>query len=134
MKDKIAFTILRVSLGVVFLIFGIGKFQDDIWAQTIKSMEVFQELPWDVGITVFLIGVSEVVTGAFLILGVFTRLFSAIASLQLLVILVLLQFQEIRDIGLLGAAIYMALVRDESFGVKWILDLCIWKRKESNLD
>ncbi len=134
MKDKIAFTILRVSLGVVFLIFGIGKFQDDIWAQTIKSMEIFQELPWDVGITVFLIGVSEVVTGAFLILGVFTRLFSAIASLQLLVILVLLQFQEIRDIGLLGAAIYMALVRDESFGVKWILDLCIWKRKESNLD
>ena len=134
MKDKIAFTILRVSLGVVFLIFGIGKFQDDIWAQTIKSMEIFQELPWDVGITVFLIGVSEVVTGAFLILGVFTRLFSAIASLQLLVILVLLQFQEIRDIGLLGAAIYTALVRDESFGVKWILDLCIWKRKESNLD
>ena len=92
MKDKIAFTILRVGLGVVFLIFGIGKFQDDIWAQTIRSMEVFQGLPWDVGITVFLVGVSEVVAGTFLILGVFTRIFSAIASLQLLVILFLLQF------------------------------------------
>ena len=127
MKDKIAFTILRVSLGAVFLIFGIGKFQDDIWAQTIKSMEVFQGLPWDVGITVFLIGVSEVVTGTFLILGVFTRLFSAIASLQLIVILVLLQFQEIRDIGLLGIAIYMALAKDESYGFNKILTRCFKK-------
>ncbi|MCK5215992.1 MAG: DoxX family protein [Candidatus Omnitrophica bacterium] len=124
MKDKIAFTILRVGLGVVFLIFGIGKFQDDIWAQTIRSMEVFQGLPWDVGITVFLVGVSEVVAGTFLILGVFTRIFSAIASLQLLVILFLLQFQEIRDFGLLGAAIYMALVKDESFGFNRILACC----------
>ena len=127
MKDKIVFTILRVSLGAVFLIFGIGKFQDDIWAQTIKSMEIFQGLPWDVGITVFFIGVSEVVTGTFLILGVFTRIFSAIAGLQLVVILALLQFQEIRDIGLLGIAIYMAFVKDESFGFNWILTRCFKK-------
>ena len=92
MKSKLAFTVLRISLGVVFLIFGIGKFQDDIWAQTIKSMEVFQGLPWDVSVTVILIGVSEVTVGVFLILGLFTRIFSAVASLQLLVILFLLQF------------------------------------------
>lgn len=121
MKGKIAFTILRVSLGVVFLVFGVGKFQDDIWAQTIKSMEIFQGLPWDVDVTVFLIGVSEVVTGTFLILGIFIRIFSTIASLQLGTILILLQFQEIRDIGLLGMAIYMALVKEESFGFNRIL-------------
>jgi uncharacterized membrane protein YphA (DoxX/SURF4 family) len=123
MKDKIAFTVLRVSLGAVFLVFGIGKFQDDIWAQTIKSMEIFQGLPWDVGITVFIIGISEAVTGAFLILGIFTRIFAAIASLQLVVILILLQFQEIRDIGLLGAAIYMALAKNESYGLKEIMNM-----------
>lgn len=129
MKNKIAFTILRISLGVVFLIFGIGKLQDDIWAQTIKSMEIFQGLPWDVSITVFLIGVSEITIGAFLTLGVFTRVFSAVASLQLLTILFLLQFQEIRDIGLLGAAVFMALVESESFGVKWILNCGTNERK-----
>ena len=114
MKNKIAFTILRVGLGVVFLIFGIGKFQGDIWAETIKGMEIFQSLPWSVDITVLLIGASEVATGTFLILGIFTRLFAAVASLQLITILFLLQFQEIRDIGLLAAAVYMALARNKS--------------------
>ena len=118
MRNKIAVTILRVSLGVVFLIFGIGKFQDDIWAETIKSMAVFRGLPWSVNITVLLVGSSEVITGVFLILGFLTRFFSAVAAVQLLMILFLLQFQETRDIGLLGAAVYMALVKDTSLGVR----------------
>ncbi len=120
MKNKIAFFVLRVSLGIVFLAFGIGKFQGDVWAQTIKGMEIFQHLPWSVDITVLMIAISEVITGTFLILGVFTRLISAIAAGQLFTILFLLQFQETRDIGLLGMAVYMALVKDESFGVMWI--------------
>lgn len=128
MKHEFASTILRVSLGIVFLIFGIGKFQDDIWAQTIKSMEIFQKLPWGVSVSVIIIGISEVVTGVFLILGIFTRIFSMIASLQLLTILMLLQFQEVRDIGLLGAAVYMALIKNESYGLNWLYKRFLLKR------
>ncbi len=117
MKNQIAFTILRVSLGAVFLLFGIGKFQDDVWAQTIRNMDVFQSLPWNIDLTVLMIGTSEVVVGTALILGIFTRMFAAAAALQLTSILFLLQFQETRDFGLLGAAVYMALVKQESFGL-----------------
>jgi len=120
MKNKIAFLFLRVSLGMVFLMFGIGKFRNDIWAETIRGMDFFLKLPWDVSISVFLIGVLEVLTGTALIVGAFTRFFSVAAAVQLLGILILLKFGEIRDIALLGAAIYMILVRDESFGVDWL--------------
>jgi len=109
MKIKIGLLLLRVSLGVVFLIFGIGKFQNDIWAQTIRNMTVFESLPWSVDLTVILIGIVEVITAAALILGVFTRWFAALAALQLAAILVLLKFQQIRDIGLFGAALYLTL-------------------------
>lgn len=37
MKNKLAFLIIRVSLGIVFLIFGIGKFKNDIWAEAGKD-------------------------------------------------------------------------------------------------
>jgi len=120
MKHKIAYFILRLSLGAIFLTFGIGKFQNDYWARTIKAMEFFINLPWDVTLSVVLVGILEVVTGSFLILGLFTRFFSAMAVLQLIVILFLLRFQEVRDIGLLGVAIYLALVRDEAFSIRRI--------------
>lgn len=117
MKGKVVFSIMRILLGIVFLSFGIGKFQNDIWAQTIKTMDLFLKLPWDVNLSVLLIGVSEVVAGSALIIGIFTRFFSAIAALELLGILILLKFAEVRDIGLLGAALYMAVVNDDSFGI-----------------
>ena len=85
-------------------------------------MEIFQSLPWSVDITVVLIGVTEIVIGSFLVLGAFTRVFSALACLQLITILFLLQFQEIRDIGLLGVALYMALVKQESFDLRWLFN------------
>jgi len=121
MKNKFSFLILRVCLGIVFVLFGIGKFQNDIWAQTIKTMDFFLKLPWDVNISVSLIGVSEVLTGAGLILGLFTRFFASIAALQLIGILILLKFGEIRDIGLLGAAIYTAIAEEDLFGIDGFL-------------
>lgn len=117
MKNKIGLLLLRISLGIVFLIFGIGKFQNDIWAQTIRNMAVFESLPWSVDATVIMVGGLELVTAGALILGVFTRWFAALAALQLAVILVLLKFQQIRDIGLLGAAIYLTLGGSDWGGV-----------------
>lgn len=124
--EKVAFkqtasSIMRVSLGVVFLLFGIGKFRNDIWAETIKGMDFFLQLPWDVHISVFLIGIMEVLTGTALILGLFTRFFSAVAAVQLIAILILLKFEEVRDIGLLGMALYLISVENESFGIDWLM-------------
>lgn len=123
MKNKIAFLAIRVSLGLVFLIFGIGKFKNDIWAETIKTMDFFIRLPWDVNISVALIGITEILTGAALIVGLFTRFFAAIAAAQLIGILFLLKFEETRDIGLLGMAIYMTIVSNDSFSIEWL-----WKK------
>ncbi|MDD5236389.1 MAG: DoxX family protein [Candidatus Omnitrophica bacterium] len=124
MKQKIAFLILRLGLGVVFLLFGVGKFRNDIWAQTIRTMDFFLKLPWDVNLSVLLIGSIETATGIALISGLFTRFFALAAAVQLAGILVLLKFQEFRDIGLLAAAIYLAMVRPESFGIDYL-----WKKR-----
>ena len=99
------------------MVFGIGKFRGDIWAETIKGMDFFLKLPWNVSISVYLIGALEVLTGVALIIGLFTRFFAALAAVQLIGIIILLKFQETRDIGLLGMAIYMVIVNDESFGI-----------------
>lgn len=127
MKNKFTFLIIRISLGIVFLVFGIGKFKNDIWAETIKTMDFFLRLPWDVNISVVLIGVTEILTGIALIVGLFTRFFATLATAQLIGILILLKFQETRDIGLLGMAIYIAIADNDSFGVD-----NLWKKhKES---
>lgn len=121
MKDKTAFLILRFSLGAVFILFGIGKLQGDVWAQTIKSMAVFQDLPWSVDHTVMFIGLMEILTGAGLIAGLRTRFFAVLAAIQLTAILFLLNFQETRDIGLWGAAVFMALVKEDFLSLdRWI--------------
>ena len=99
------------------MVFGIGKFRGDIWAETIKGMDFFLKLPWNVSISVYLIGALEVLTGVALIIGLFTRFFATLAVTQLIGILILLKFEEARDIGLLGMAIYMAIVENDAFAI-----------------
>ena len=127
MKNKVAFLILRISIGMVFLIFGIGKFKNDIWVETIKAMDFFLKLPWNVNISVYLIGGLEILTGVSLVLGLFTRFFAVCAVAQLSGILILLKFGETRDIGLLAAALYIAVTGNETWGI----DLLWKKRKRS---
>jgi cytochrome c oxidase subunit 2 len=130
---KAAFFIMRISVGIVFLMFGVGKLSNDIWAQTIRAMDIFQHLPWDVNCTVVMIGISEIVTGTCLVIGLYARFFAAVAALQLAMILVLVKLQETRDIGLWGAAVYMALAGQGSWGMdeylrKW-KDGSVWLKK-----
>lgn len=117
MRKRIAYFLARISVGLVFLLFGMGKFQNDIWAQTIKNMAFFKAFPWDPNLSVFLIGVVEIVTATALIFGLFTRFFAGLAALQLAAILILLQFQQIRDIGLLGICLFLMLTKDKSFSL-----------------
>ena len=120
-----AFTVMRVSVGAVFLVFGIGKFQHDYWARTIETMDVFQHLPWSPAISVLLIGTTEVAVGVLLLVGLWTRWAAGIAMFQLAAILFLLSFQETRDFGLWGAAFYMMIAPQPAWG----LDALIQKRR-----
>jgi uncharacterized membrane protein YphA (DoxX/SURF4 family) len=122
MKEKLGSTLLRIGLGTVFLLFGIGKFQNDYWARTMASMPFFEKLPWSTDISVLIAGCMEVLTGGCLVLGLWTRVFASLAAAQLVTILVLVQFQETRDIGLLGAALFMALAPDRSFGLLYFFN------------
>lgn len=122
--NSLSFLILRSGLGVVFLVFGIGKFQADQWVQTIHSMEFFSHLPWSVNTSVVLIGIFEILTGLALILGFFCRFFALMASCQLVLILVLLSIygiQEIRDIGLLAGAIALFLTKEDFLSIDALL-------------
>ena len=64
---------LRLGPGGVFLLFGTGKFQNDIWAQTIRNMAFFEAMPWTTDTSVVLAGILELVVAAGLILGIWLR-------------------------------------------------------------
>lgn len=108
-------------MGVVFLAFGIGKLKDDLWAQTMRSMDFFQALPWDIQVSIIVVGVMEIISGALLLLGFCTRYIAAVAAILLLGIMWLLRFQELRDLGLLGAAFCLALIKEQTWGVDWLI-------------
>lgn len=128
-KNAIGLLVLRVSLGVVFIVFGIGKLQHDYWARSIETMAFFQRLPFTPAVWVTLIGAMEVLTGVGLVLGAGTRIFASLAILQLLGILILLHFQEIRDIGLLGAALYLACTPHIPYSIDGVLARIKFKAK-----
>lgn len=120
MRNKISSLILRVGLGCVFLIFGIGKFRGDEWADTMRSMGLFSHLPWNVDTSIILSGTVEFVTGFALILGLFVRFFSLAACFQLSAILILLSvygIKETRDFGLLAMAIALFLSYEDFFSL-----------------
>jgi uncharacterized membrane protein YphA (DoxX/SURF4 family) len=121
MRNRIALLLLRGSLGVVFLLFGIGKLNNDLWAQTMRSMDSFKGLPWDIQASIIIVGVIEIITGAFLILGFYTRYIAGVAAVLLIAIVWLLQFQELRDWGLLGIALYLTLIKEQTWGIDWLV-------------
>jgi len=105
---------IRLGLGTVFLIFGVGKFMGDIWVVAIPSLPFISSLPIPGDVVVIVIGVTEVLIGLLLVLGLWTRWVALAASLELLMILFLLNFQEVRDIGLLLCAVGLVFA-DSSF-------------------
>ncbi|MFH0877547.1 MAG: DoxX family protein [Candidatus Omnitrophota bacterium] len=111
-KNEVSVLVLRLGLGIVFLVFGIGKFRGDEWAQTMQNMAFFSYLPWSVNASIALAGAAEIITGCCLIAGLFLCFFSWIAACQIVAILILLFVQdivEIRDFGLLAMAVALAL-------------------------
>ncbi|HLC55017.1 MAG TPA: DoxX family membrane protein [Candidatus Nanoarchaeia archaeon] len=108
-SSALSFFLVRLGLGIVFLVFGIGKFSSDIWAGTMRNLPALQSLPLSIDVLVMLAGIVEVIISLLLILGLFTRAAAFAASLWLAAIIILLQFSEVREIALLASAIGLAL-------------------------
>lgn len=125
--------ILRIGLGLVFLLFGLGKFKGDAYAKTTKSLQIVKSLPISPDTTVLLIGSLEILIATLLLLGLYTRLASLLASLHLISILLIFGLTNIdilRDIGLLGAALSLFLTGSEFF----CLDKLLRKPKKQPTD
>ena len=105
MRTSFPYHLLRISLAVVFLFFGIGKFQNDIWADTMRNMPIFHIFGTSPDLWIYAVGVIELIIAASFIFNRYTQFFAGFASLELLSILFLLHFGETRDIGLLGATL-----------------------------
>src|SRR3989338_764111 len=103
--NKYSTVALRIGLGIVFVYFGLGKMMHDIWFETIKAMPVFAFIGGGIDYFIYAVGVVEIITGLMLFVGYKIKFFAALASLQLITILILLKFGEIRDIGLLAASL-----------------------------
>ena len=119
-KDCSTFA-LRLGLGIVFLIFGIGKLRQDIWFATMKSMHMFSMFGSQINYFIYFVGIVEIVIGISLVMGLFTRFFALLAALELVSILILASFWKIRDIALLAAAISLIITGSKT--------LCITPRK-----
>ncbi len=101
-STKYSYIVLCVGLAAVFFWFGVDKFfHPAYWlnAWVPKTQFIYVE------------GILEVLIGLSLISGVFTRFFSAIGIMFLVVVLFIVGFNEIavRDVGLIGGLLAVFL-------------------------
>ena len=116
---------IRYSVGIVFFLIGIDQLlKPDLWASyfpdwitTFSSISTF----------VTLNGIFDAAIGAFLLLGLLTRLVSAIAVLHLLGVIYTLGYNDIaiRDLGILIAAIAVFMHGPD----EWSLDRKLWPKR-----
>ena len=114
---------LRLSLAIVFLWFGVDKFVNPgYWSHqlpdTIKVIAGITEES-EYGL-IHLIGVFEILVGSALASGIFTRYVAAIASAFIFSIIVTtgLNPATVRDIGLLGISLYLVSISDATMSWK----------------
>lgn len=116
-----SYLVLRLGLAFVFLWFGIDKFiHPQYWIDAWLPSSVVFALQ-DVGLSdrnlMYLNGIFEILVGTSLISTVFIRFFSVAAGVFLVSVMVFHGFNEIliRDIGLLGGLLAVALWPDRHF-------------------
>ncbi len=104
--------LLRLGAGIVFIVFGIDKFLDPIgWASWAPpwfwSLMPLAETP-----LMYIVGVTETLLGALMLIGLWTRLAAALTAAHLASIIILIGMNEIavRDIGLLFLALGIAVL------------------------
>jgi uncharacterized membrane protein YphA (DoxX/SURF4 family) len=106
-KPAIARFLLRVGVGLVFLLFGIDKFRNpQLWLDFIPPM-LAALLPFSKAVFLNIMGVVESIMGAALLLGFWVRPAAALASAMLVGIVLSSGYNNlaVRDFGLLMATL-----------------------------
>ncbi|MDO8599133.1 MAG: DoxX family protein [bacterium] len=87
--------LLRLGLGIEFVIFGYGKLTD--LASWIGFVPPWMSplLPMPVGIFLQVVGVAELVLGALLIAGLWVRVVAALSAFHLLGVLIALGYNDL---------------------------------------
>ncbi len=108
----------RIALGVVFLVFGLDKFRvPEFWIGFMPTW-LTALLPFSAALFNYAQAAGESVLGVLLLMGRFTRSAAALCGV-LLAGIVLVTFSTglydlaVRDIGLLGLALYVMLMPTE---------------------
>ena len=121
---KISTLFLRIALGVFFLWFGIDKvLTPSNWLGWIPD-SIFPVLPFEVAKFILLEGIIEIIVGVLLTIGLFTRVAAAVSSLQMMLIIIFIGFNEatIRDIGLLGGTISLLITGSPALSLDKLIE------------
>lgn len=109
--------ILRFSLGIVFVWMGILIVQNgDPYSASVASW-VVERIPWGLSLEHVMLGVGifDILMGLWLLFGIYPKIAASIAAAHIAVILIVtskgLNDVRVLDIGLLGAALSLALTR-----------------------
>ena len=114
-SSRYSYLALRFGLAAVFLWFGIDKmFHPSYWLNAWVPQNI-QSLISQFGLTglqfIYLNGVFEILVGLRLVTGVFTKFFSALATLFLIGVLIFVGISEVtvRDFAMIGGFIAIVL-------------------------
>ena len=108
--EKYAKPILRIGLAIVFLYFGISQLLDpEAWLVWLPSFA--QNLPIEATTLILLNGISEVILGTLLLLGLLTRIVSFLLFIHILGITISVGLTPVgvRDFGLTIATLVIFL-------------------------
>lgn len=108
-RPQLAHFFLRLGLAFVLIYFGIGKaIHPGMWTQWIP-VPIFEILPMASQMFLLIQGVIEAVMGVLILFNFLVRPAAILLAILLIVVLVAFGFNEatVRDIGLLGAALYL---------------------------
>ena len=125
--EKYAWLLVRLAVGGVFAWFGTDKFiHPEFWLGWVPAY-ILNMLPFSDTLFIYSQGAVETVIGAVLIIGWYTRISALAAAAILLGITIVLGYSDIavRDMGLLLAAVALALVRSHP----WSMDVLREKQK-----
>jgi uncharacterized membrane protein YphA (DoxX/SURF4 family) len=111
MNNKLALTVLRITLGITFIWIGILIIQNpEAWGGYIQPWAA-KLLPLPLKEMMVGTGVLDIVIGFFIVTNILTWLAGLIGAIHLVIVLITSGINSItvRDIGLLGAAVAVSL-------------------------
>ena len=130
-KENLSKLVIRLAPGIVFLVFGIGKFVNPVYWLSYIPQSISNLIPFDQSTFIYTLGVIEAIIGILLIIGLFIKFISIVSSIHLVLVISSLGFNEIsaRDFALLLISISLILTNPS----KYSLDSYLKRSKDKNI-